>query len=148
MENCTNIWTRIPVQWPSGLRRLTQVQVSSEAWVRIPPEPVYRNFCSSYLKSKLKFCDAVVDLWRVPWRNSCPFEELSSKLQKKICLEWGSNPRLQRRIELKSTALDHSAIEAFTVSEFHEKSTIQKDCNWWRKCKFYFQCQSIKIFNQ
>ena len=30
-----------------------------------------------------------------------------------MCLEWGSNPRLHRRIELKSTALDHSAIEAF-----------------------------------
>ena len=30
----------------------------------------------------------------------------------KKCLEWGSNPRLHRRIELKSTALDHSAIEA------------------------------------
>ena len=27
------------VQWPSGLRRSTQVRVSSEAWVRIPPEP-------------------------------------------------------------------------------------------------------------
>ncbi len=27
------------VQWPSGLRRSTQVRVSSEAWVRIPSEP-------------------------------------------------------------------------------------------------------------
>ena len=27
------------VQWPSGLRRSTQVRVSSEAWVRTPPEP-------------------------------------------------------------------------------------------------------------
>ena len=34
---------------------------------------------------------------------------------KKDCLEWGSNPRLHRRIELKSTALDHSAIEAYTL---------------------------------
>ena len=24
--------------WPSGLRRLTQVQLSSDAWVRIPPD--------------------------------------------------------------------------------------------------------------
>ena len=31
---------------------------------------------------------------------------------KKKCLEWGSNPRLHRRTELKSAALDHSAIEA------------------------------------
>ncbi len=28
----------IVVEWPSGLRRLTQVQFSSEAWVRIPPD--------------------------------------------------------------------------------------------------------------
>ena len=34
------------------------------------------------------------------------------EIKKKKCLEWGSNPRLHRRIELKSTALDHSAIEA------------------------------------
>ena len=34
--------------------------------------------------------------------------------KKSKCLEWGSNPRLHRRIELKSTALDHSAIEAGT----------------------------------
>ena len=27
------------VQWPSGLRRSTQVRVSSEAWVRTPLEP-------------------------------------------------------------------------------------------------------------
>ena len=31
---------------------------------------------------------------------------------KKKCLEWGLNPRLHRRTELKSAALDHSAIEA------------------------------------
>ena len=36
--------------------------------------------------------------------------DLLTRLKK--CLEWGSNPRLHRRIELKSTALDHSAIEA------------------------------------
>ncbi len=45
----TNCWThsklKFPesnhdqVQWPSGLRRSTQVRVSSEAWVRIPSEP-------------------------------------------------------------------------------------------------------------
>ena len=29
------------VQWPSGLRRSTQVRVSSEAWVRTPPEPFF-----------------------------------------------------------------------------------------------------------
>ena len=29
------------VQWPSGLRRSTQVRVSSEAWVRIPREPYF-----------------------------------------------------------------------------------------------------------
>ena len=27
--------------WPSGLRRLTQVQFSSEAWVRIPLQAVF-----------------------------------------------------------------------------------------------------------
>ena len=33
------------VSWPSGLRRSTQVRVSSEAWVRTPPEPFlfYKN---------------------------------------------------------------------------------------------------------
>ena len=33
----------VMVQWPSGLRRLTQVQVSSEAWVQIPLEPFFFN---------------------------------------------------------------------------------------------------------
>ncbi len=32
------------VSWPSGLRRSTQVRVSSEAWVRIPPEPYFFPF--------------------------------------------------------------------------------------------------------
>ena len=32
------------VQWPSGLRRSTQVRVSSEAWVRTPPEPHFYFF--------------------------------------------------------------------------------------------------------
>ena len=35
---------RVRVQWPSGLRRSTQVRVSSEAWVRTPPEP-HPVFC-------------------------------------------------------------------------------------------------------
>ena len=34
------------VEWPSGLRRSTQVRVSSEAWVQIPPEPYYFWFTS------------------------------------------------------------------------------------------------------
>ena len=29
------------LQWPSGLRRSTQVRVSSEAWVRTPPEALF-----------------------------------------------------------------------------------------------------------
>ena len=37
--------------------------------------------------------------------------------KKSKCLEWGSNPRLHRRIELKSTALDHSAIEALLADD-------------------------------
>ena len=32
-------YSYVRVQWPSGLRRSTQVRVSSEAWVRTPPEP-------------------------------------------------------------------------------------------------------------
>ena len=34
---------RSMVQWPSGLRRSTQVRVSSEAWVRTPLEPHFFN---------------------------------------------------------------------------------------------------------
>ena len=43
----------IVVQWPSGLRRSTQVRVSSEAWVRTPPEPFFftkKNFFSTIKK--------------------------------------------------------------------------------------------------
>ena len=40
------------VQWPSGLRRSTQVRVSSEAWVRTPPEP-HKFFLSGVQKRSL-----------------------------------------------------------------------------------------------
>ena len=37
---------RIVVRWPSGLRRYVQVVVSSGAWVRTPPSPVF-HFCAA-----------------------------------------------------------------------------------------------------
>ena len=46
---------------------------------------------------------------------------LQEKIKKKNkCLEWGLNPRLHRRTELKSAALDHSAIEACAVCDGEE----------------------------
>ena len=46
----------------------------------------------------------------------------------KKCLEWGSNPRLHRRIELKSTALDHSAIEAWSTYLRFKSNASKKYC--------------------
>ena len=34
----------VPVGWPSGLRRWFKAPVSSEAWVRIPPLPLFFIF--------------------------------------------------------------------------------------------------------
>ena len=62
-----------------------------------------------------------------PGRTSFSFSFfLGDLVRKKKCLEWGSNPRLHRRIELKSTALDHSAIEAL-VSNLYFVSINQTE---------------------
>ena len=51
----------------------------------------------------------------------CFFYRKKFNLKKKNkCLEWGLNPRLHRRTELKSAALDHSAIEACAVCDGKE----------------------------
>ena len=39
VERSTPMTQNTATVWPSGLRRSTQVRVSSEAWVRIPSEP-------------------------------------------------------------------------------------------------------------
>ena len=49
--------------------------------------------------------------------------------EKKRCLEWGSNPRLHRRIELKSTALDqlgHRGIPANSEIVWKRRIQIKK----------------------
>ena len=56
---------RVRVQWPSGLRRSTQVRVSSEAWVRTPPEPFLFDSVlveEHTSRSNIKFLDTIVDM--------------------------------------------------------------------------------------
>ena len=48
----TAITKHNPVQWPSGLRRSTQVRVSSEAWVRIPLEPPFFSCKNIFVVAK------------------------------------------------------------------------------------------------
>lgn len=50
------------VQWPSGPRRSTQVRVSSEAWVRTPPEPVF-------FYSKNLFAEEILSTGRIDNRH-------------------------------------------------------------------------------
>ena len=38
---CSKVWE---VAWPSGLRRWFKAPVSSEAWVRIPPLPIFLKY--------------------------------------------------------------------------------------------------------
>ena len=50
------------VQWPSGLRRSTQVRVSSEAWVRTPLEPHFLKLSPSHTKQCF-CCNFLLCFW-------------------------------------------------------------------------------------
>ena len=47
--------TKSRVAWPSGLRRWFKAPVSSEAWVRIPPLPIFFNDVSCGDNSTLSY---------------------------------------------------------------------------------------------
>ena len=115
----------VMVQWPSGLRRLTQVQVSSEAWVQIPLEPFLffylklekiffsRNYTSTKFSSLANnFVNEIISKKKT-LHGKIKISNIKSLIQKMT--DKGFEPLPPERLVPKTSALDHSANQSLLL---------------------------------